>query len=285
MSDIFISYAREDQQRAEMLAQTLESRGWSIFWDRTIPIGKTWRETIGSELDDARCVIVLWSKISIKSAWVQDEADEAKRRGVFVPVLIENVQPPMGFRSIQAAHLENWDGTESTQAFRRLITDIAAVIRPLPKEAEKEPPSPPRGLSAPQSATPELRQRLEHVSDEQRKEAAASSTAPWFVIAGLGFVVLIMVGIWQYGPRVTPQSAPSLTSQAAPPVTQQPAPPVTSQDANALNTQVNNLLKGLGRAATLQDYAKARDWYEKAAAGATRMPWSTLVCSTKTVRA
>ena len=48
MSDIFISYAGEDETRAEMLARTLEDRGWSTFWDRTIPIGKTWRETIGS---------------------------------------------------------------------------------------------------------------------------------------------------------------------------------------------------------------------------------------------
>jgi ABC-type sugar transport system substrate-binding protein len=138
MSDIFISYAREDQPRAEMLAQTLEGRGWSIFWDRTIPVGKTWRETIGRELDDARCVIVLWSKTSIESGWVQDEADDAKGRGVLVPILIENVQPPMGFRSIQAAHLEDWDGTQPTQAFRSLIADIAAVVGRPPKEIEKD---------------------------------------------------------------------------------------------------------------------------------------------------
>jgi hypothetical protein len=37
MSDIF--YAREDQSWAEMLAQTLEGRGWSTFWDRTIRQG------------------------------------------------------------------------------------------------------------------------------------------------------------------------------------------------------------------------------------------------------
>ena len=100
---------------AEMLAQTLEGRGWSTFWDRTIPIGKTWRETIGSELDGARCVIVLWSKTSIESDWVQEEADDAKRRGVLVPILIDNIQPPIGFRSIQAAHLRKLgrDGTNS----------------------------------------------------------------------------------------------------------------------------------------------------------------------------
>src|SRR5262249_28959 len=129
MSDVFISYAREDQVPAQMVAEALEREGWSIFWDRTIPIGKTWRQTIGQELDDARCVIVLWSKISIESAWVQDEADEAKQRGVLVPILIENVQPPMGFRGVQAAHLENWDGTEPTQPFRRLIADIAPLIQ------------------------------------------------------------------------------------------------------------------------------------------------------------
>src|SRR5690348_7116253 len=127
MSDIFISYASEDRPRAEMLAKALEGRGWSTFWDRTIPIGKTWRETIGRELNSARCVIVLWSKTSIESGWVQEEADDAKRRGVLAPCLIENVQPPIGFRSIQAAHLENWDGTETTQEFDRLVTDITAL--------------------------------------------------------------------------------------------------------------------------------------------------------------
>jgi hypothetical protein len=79
MSDIFISYASDDRPRAETFAHTLEGRGWSTFWDRTIPIGKTWRETIGRELNGARCVIVLWSKTSIQSSWVQEEADDAKQ--------------------------------------------------------------------------------------------------------------------------------------------------------------------------------------------------------------
>jgi tetratricopeptide (TPR) repeat protein len=133
MSDIFISYAHQDRPRAQTLAQTLEGRGWSTFWDRTIPSGKTWRETIGKELNGARCVI--GSKSSIESRWVQEEADDANRRGVLVPVLIEDVQPPIGFRSIQAAHLENWGGAETTQAFPRLIADIAALIGLPPIEA------------------------------------------------------------------------------------------------------------------------------------------------------
>jgi hypothetical protein len=138
MSDIFISYAHENRPRAQALAQTLEGQRWSIFWDRTIPIGKTWRDTIGKELSNARCVVVLWSKTSIESSWVQEEADEAQRRGVLFPVLIEDIQPPIGFRSIQTANLADWDGTEPTEAFRRLILDIAALIAASPKEDERK---------------------------------------------------------------------------------------------------------------------------------------------------
>jgi hypothetical protein len=137
MTDIFISYGHEDRLRAQVLAQTLEGQRWSIFWDRKIPIGKTWSETIGKELGNARCVIVLWSKTSIESSWVQEEADDAKQRGILLPVLIENVRPPFGFRSIQTADLADWDATEPTEAFRRLLLDIAALIGP-PKEAERK---------------------------------------------------------------------------------------------------------------------------------------------------
>jgi TIR domain len=43
LSDIFISYAREDLRRAKQLAEALKAQGWSVFWDRTIPAGKSWQ--------------------------------------------------------------------------------------------------------------------------------------------------------------------------------------------------------------------------------------------------
>jgi hypothetical protein len=135
MSDIFISYEKSDLSQAKTLAQRLTGCGWTVFWDRKIPAGSTWRKTIGKELDAARCVVVLWSNASIDSGWVQEEADDAKRRGILVPVLIENIQPPIGFRSIQAGNLANWDGTESAEAFQTLITDITGLIGPPPKIA------------------------------------------------------------------------------------------------------------------------------------------------------
>jgi hypothetical protein len=129
MFDIFISYAREDERRAKELADVLEGYGWSVFWDQTIPTGKTWRNYIGQALTDARCVIVLWSQVSINSAWVIEEADEGKRRQVLTPVLIESVEPPLGFRQIQAADLKGWRPGQTSQKFNRLIEDIGKLVR------------------------------------------------------------------------------------------------------------------------------------------------------------
>ena len=69
-----------------------------------------------SVLEDAlremRCMVVLWSESSVKSPWVTEEAEEARRLGkTIVPVLIQRVEPPIGFRAIQAADLTKWDGT------------------------------------------------------------------------------------------------------------------------------------------------------------------------------
>ena len=44
MADIFSSYSSKDRSRVELFVKALASQGWSIFWDRVIPVGKTWDE-------------------------------------------------------------------------------------------------------------------------------------------------------------------------------------------------------------------------------------------------
>ena len=142
MADIFISYAREDESRIQPLARALEERGLSVFWDRRIPSGQTWRGYIGQALSDASRVIVAWSRHSISSNWVTEEADEGKKRGVLVPILLDPVEPPLGFRSIQAADLTDWTPAGPSPRFEQLLGDIDLVRkapqRPIPGEQVAE---------------------------------------------------------------------------------------------------------------------------------------------------
>ena len=137
MADIFISYAREDETRIKELVRALEEQGWSIFWDRRIPSGKSWESYIEQNLSDAKCVIVAWSHQSINSKWVKLEATDAEERGVIVPVLLDRVKPPLAFRDIQAADLVNWDPAQSSPEFEKLISDISILLGPSPKHIKE----------------------------------------------------------------------------------------------------------------------------------------------------
>ncbi len=139
MSDIFISYASADRPRGQMLAEALARQGWTVFWDRTIPPGKTFDEVIEMELAAAKCVIGVWSRTSVKSAWVRAEAADGLNRGILIPVLIEDTEIPLVFRQIQAAGMVDWDGNLSHPGFMQLVKAVSGILGPPPAaKAEKQ---------------------------------------------------------------------------------------------------------------------------------------------------
>jgi hypothetical protein len=155
MADIFISYAREDLEKASILAEALERLGWTVFWDRSLPAGGSFDGLIPREMDDARCVLVLWSETSTRSRWVQEEADYARDRGVLVPVLVDDVQPPLGYGEILSCDLRSWHGDESANDFRRLVDGIDAKAgRALTTPAGSHFPGPESSAPAPPSRAP-----------------------------------------------------------------------------------------------------------------------------------
>ena len=89
MPDVFVSYAREDLPTTARVVRVIEAQGWTVWWDPDIPIGREFSSRIEEALDSSHCVVALFSRASVASQWVRIEAQEAFRRGILVPVVMD----------------------------------------------------------------------------------------------------------------------------------------------------------------------------------------------------
>jgi len=144
MSDVFISYAREDSAQAERVARGLEAMGLDVFWDNEIPPGQTWADYIETKLNQCNAAVVLWSQHSTKSQWVREEARMG--RGKLVPAKLDVAEPPFGFGDVQAADLSQWGGDYNHPQWGRFANAVFAKARdgatPQPAAAPQAPPQP-----------------------------------------------------------------------------------------------------------------------------------------------
>jgi hypothetical protein len=129
MSDIFLSYASADRERVRPLVTWLQSRGWSVWWDRAIIPGQTWDEVLAAALAEARCVLAIWTQVSIESDWVRIEASEGKEREILIPILLDDVEVPLAFRLIQAASLVGWSGDMNHPALAGIAWGIETILK------------------------------------------------------------------------------------------------------------------------------------------------------------
>jgi len=134
MSDIFVSYSSHDKKRVRPIVDALVHQGWTVWWDETIAVGQSFDNTIQRELDDARCILVVWSKDSIDSEWVKNEAMEGARRSCLIPVLIDDVTIPIAFRRIQTADLTSWG--LNTKSYTDVINGVSEILGSEPASSE-----------------------------------------------------------------------------------------------------------------------------------------------------
>lgn len=174
MTDVFLSYNREDQATAQTFAQAFEREGLEVWWDVTLRAGETYDEVTEAALRSARAVVVLWSKRSVASRWVRAEATLADRNKTLVPAMIEPCERPIMFELTQTADLSHWYGDGGDPAWRSFLADVRRRV-----DAEREVATPAGHESAPAAADETSRRR------EKQGDAPSLAVLPFANRSGL----------------------------------------------------------------------------------------------------
>ena len=187
MSQVFISYSHEDKPKATAMAAALEAAGHTVWWDNELLPGDRFAATLAERIDRAEAVVVMWSRTSIQSDYVCDEADRARIAGRLTPVLIDAVRPPVGFGQLHTHDLSGWSGAAEDP----VLIDFASRLLTRNQGGARPAPTP---LSSPQTA-------------QDRRST-------WPVAAGLG-AIAIALGAYFMGQSDLLSSAQAEDSRAA----------------------------------------------------------------------
>ncbi len=126
MANVFISYAREDLNFAEKLANRLSRTGLTIWWDRRLLAGDDIEAVIDEQIKSCDAVIVVWSSASLNSHWVKSEASAALALKKLVPVRSDGTRLPRPYDQIHTLDLSNWKGGFNKDI--RLLFDSISTI-------------------------------------------------------------------------------------------------------------------------------------------------------------
>lgn len=140
MGDVFLSYARADREMAERLAAEIEASGYSVWWDRHIDGCSEFAREIERRLEEARVVLVLWSKDGVASRWVRDEAGIGLEDGKLVATSLDGTPPPIGFKQIHAIDMtEDRGHADLLRALSHRLDSLSDPVE-VPEEKPKKSP-------------------------------------------------------------------------------------------------------------------------------------------------
>lgn len=160
MTDVFISYKREEREKVILVADRLRALGLDVWFDARLTTGHHFDREIDDHVRKAKCVLVCWSPAALTSDWVRAEAAIGRGRNVIVPVLVEPCEPPVPFNTLQTVSLVGWTGDGEFEGWLRAVERIGALVgRPDLAEAERA-----RGANELET------RRIQAMLDAQRRE-------------------------------------------------------------------------------------------------------------------
>jgi hypothetical protein len=129
MADIFIIYAPPNRGMAKALAGHLNDLDYSVWWSRDIEGSCLFNQVIEGAVQDAKVVIVLWSRHSVESNWVCFLTSMAVGYGTLVPATIEkDVDPPLQFTNTPILNFTDTKSIVDSTGYKKLIRDLRTRI-------------------------------------------------------------------------------------------------------------------------------------------------------------
>jgi len=128
MANVFISYGREDRDKAEALDVALSHCGHVVWWDKSLRAGERFKARIEAQIAAADAVVVVWTETSVKKPWVRAEAILGLSDEKLLPVRFgPNSVPDKTLHSLHADNLTDWDLSRKGPQIDRLNERIARL--------------------------------------------------------------------------------------------------------------------------------------------------------------
>jgi CRP-like cAMP-binding protein len=123
LRNVFVSYAREDQEFVLRLAQDIFREGIDVWMDQlNIALGSSWAREVGKALDTCNTMLLVLSAASLASTNVEDEWNYFLDKGKWiVPVLLEECDIPFRLTRI---HYLDFVNTSYDVALARLVSAL-----------------------------------------------------------------------------------------------------------------------------------------------------------------
>lgn len=134
-SEVFLSYARNDQDRVLDLAGKLRAAGISLWIDQgAIDAASLWSEQIVNALESAKVLLLIVTEAAVRSDNVAKEVMlVSERKGHILPVYLEPtvIPPALRYQLAGIQHIDYFKDTEaSLKAILRALERVGVTLAP-----------------------------------------------------------------------------------------------------------------------------------------------------------
>lgn len=128
MAQVFLSYSHQNAAQAGQIADALAAEGYSLWWDRKLAAASDFTSDIERQLNDAQCVVVVWSTSARNSLWVRAEANAALEQDKLVQLIADKAKPPLPFTMLHLLDFHGWGGDRQHQSWTDLNSSVRDVL-------------------------------------------------------------------------------------------------------------------------------------------------------------